>query len=169
MADVNDSRPEPREPAHLVSRRAIARWTVGALIGSLFLIVPQLIWWYFDNGEDRRWHWLVAGLTGLFIAVDVLVMPRWRYRVHRWEATPTAVYTQTGWFSRERRIAPLNRVQTVDHNRRPLDQLFGLSSVTVTTASAAGPVRIEGLDADVAERLVAQLTAAAEADKGDAT
>src|SRR4051794_41629800 len=65
-------------------------------------------------------------------------MPRWRFAVHRWEAAPDAVYTQSGWFDQERRIAPVSRIQTVDTERGPLEQLFGLSSVTVTTASAAG-------------------------------
>ena len=67
-------------------------------------------------------------------------MPRVRYRIHRWESTDTAVYTQTGWLSRERRIAPMSRVQTVDFEQGPIDRLLGLASVTVTTASAAGPL-----------------------------
>jgi hypothetical protein len=96
-------------------------------------------------------------------------MPRWRYRVHRWEATPHAIYTQTGWFNQERRIAPLSRVQTVDLKRGPIAQLFRLASVTVTTASAAGPLEIVGLDLDVARQLVESLTTAAVVEKGDAT
>jgi membrane protein YdbS with pleckstrin-like domain len=36
--------------------------------------------------------------------------------------------------------------------------LFGLANVTVTTASSAGAVRIEALDSEVADRVVAQLT-----------
>jgi membrane protein YdbS with pleckstrin-like domain len=39
----------------------------------------------------------------------------------------------------------------------------------VTTASAAGPLEIEGLDLGDAQRLVEQLTAAAVAETGDAT
>jgi membrane protein YdbS with pleckstrin-like domain len=96
-------------------------------------------------------------------------MPRWRYRVHRWEATDQAVYTQSGWLNQERRIAPVSRIQTVDTERGPFEQLFGLSNVTVTTASAAGPLKIHGLDRDTAERLVAELTTNTQAERGDAT
>ena len=99
----------------------------------------------------------------------VVIEPLWRYRVHRWEATPEAMYTQSGWFNQERRIAPISRIQTVDSERGPLEQVFGLTNVTVTTASAAGPLRINGLDRDTAQRLVDDLTAAAEAMRGDAT
>ena len=66
--------------------------------------------------------------------------------MHRWEVTDTAVYTQTGWWSRERRIAPMSRIQTVDHAEGAIARLFGLATVTVTTASAAGALEIAGLD-----------------------
>jgi membrane protein YdbS with pleckstrin-like domain len=79
------------------------------------------------------------------------------------------VYTLTGWFNQERRIAPLSRIQTVDTERGPLEQLFRLANVTVTTASAAGPLRIHGLAPDTADQLAAALTAATAADATDAT
>jgi len=99
----------------------------------------------------------------------VVAMPRWRYLVHRWEVTDTAVYTQTGWLTRERRIAPMSRIQTVDHVEGAISRLFGLATVTVTTASAAGALAILGLDKDVARALVDDLTVKADAVEGDAT
>jgi membrane protein YdbS with pleckstrin-like domain len=89
--------------------------------------------------------------------------------VHRWDIDAKAVYTRTGWLVQERRIAPISRVQTVDTERGPLDQLFGLANVTVTTASSAGAVRIVALDSDVADRVVAQLTDIAAIGAEDAT
>jgi uncharacterized protein len=97
------------------------------------------------------------------------VMPPWRYAVHRWEATPDAVYTQVGWFDQERRIAPISRVQTVDSERGAIERLFGLANVTVTTASAAGPIHIHGLDYAVAQQLADDVTTRAQATRGDAT
>ena len=63
----------------------------------------------------------------------------------------------------------MSRVQTVDYQQTALGRLFGLASVTVTTASAAGPIRIDAIDKPVAERLVEDLTRRAEAEQGDAT
>ena len=103
------------------------------------------------------------------IVVFVVVVPMWRYRVHRWEIGAQAVYTRTGWLVQERRIAPISRVQTVDTYRGPLDRLFGLANVTVTTASSAGAVRIVALDSEVADRVVAQLTDIAALGAEDAT
>lgn len=112
--------------------------------------------------------WVVV-LVGLVAAAYVVVMPIWRYRVHRWEVTETAVYTQTGWWARERRIAPMSRIQTVDHAEGALARLFGLATVTVTTASAAGALEIVGLERERALALVEQLAVQADTVSGDAT
>ena len=103
------------------------------------------------------------------LAAYVVVEPQWRYLVHRWEVTETAVYTQTGWYARERRIAPISRIQTVDYTEGAVARLFGLASVTVTTASAAGALVIMGLDQARARQLVDELTLKADTDPGDAT
>lgn len=158
-----------REPAHLVSPRARLMWLAGGVAQVAGLLGVQVVWWVLDDGGSRTPHLLVGGGFALLAALYLVVMPQWRYRVHRWEVTPTAVYTQTGWVNQERRIAPVSRIQTVDMARGPLAQLFRLASVTVTTASAAGPLRIQGLDVDVARRLIDELTEATVAELGDAT
>ena len=117
---------------------------------------------------SARWMWLVV-LVALVAVGYVAVVPQWRYAVHRWEVTGTAVYIQTGWWARERRIAPMSRIQTVDHAEGAIARLFGLATVTVTTASAAGALAIEGLDQARALELVDELTLMADSVAGDAT
>jgi uncharacterized protein len=158
-----------REPAHRVSTRAIGMWTVEALVGVAVLLAGQIIWWLIDDRPSRTAHWIVGAAWLVLSTAYVVVMPRWRYRVHRWEATEHAIYTQAGWLRQERRIAPISRVQTIDLERGPVAQLFRLASVTVTTASAAGPLGIHALDLRVAQELVESLTAAAIRERGDAT
>ena len=142
-------------------------WLVGALLESVFLFFAFLliayVWAPFD------FPWWVTLLVGLVLATYVVVVPLWRYAVHRWEVTDTAVYTQVGWWTRERRIAPMSRIQTVDYSEGAIERLFGLASVTVTTASAAGALEISGLDRELAQRLAEELTVQADAVPGDAT
>lgn len=161
-----DTAPALREPAHLVSDRAPWIWLLGAVVRSLILgglLAGVLFAW----GRSIGWA-VFAGYVVLAIAYCV-VMPIYRYRVHRWESTETAVYTQQGWLTRERRIAPMSRVQTVDLQQTAVSRLFGLANVTVTTASAAGLLRIEALDQEMAERLVEELTRRSQDEAGDAT
>jgi membrane protein YdbS with pleckstrin-like domain len=161
-------RPTLRPPTNLVARRAIGYWTLRALPVWLVLTAVQIVWWVGDSSHSG-WHAIVLVVVSLVAIAHLVVMPQWRYRVHRWETTDQAVYTQTGWFSQERRIAPISRIQTVDMHRGPFERLFRLANVTVTTASAAGPIRIHALDLDVTQRLVDDLTTITQASEGDAT
>jgi uncharacterized protein len=167
MSDMGGT-PVLREPARRVSPRAIPFWRVSALIGDAavviaaavaYVLVPDVPWWV----------GLLVLLLGVLAVAHVVLMPRIRYRVHRWEVTDTAVHTRAGWIGRESRIAPISRVQTVDSRQGALMRMFGLASITVTTASAAGPITVDCLDADIARDVVARLTAITSVTEGDAT
>jgi membrane protein YdbS with pleckstrin-like domain len=67
------------------------------------------------------------------------------------------------------RIAPISRIQTIDSHRSFGERVFGLANVTATTASAAGPVHIHGLDRATADRLLDELSIATAQIPGDAT
>ena len=157
-----------RPPRNRVERRAVSYWLANELLtvfvpAGILAVLAVLI------APARPWLLLAMGVLLLIGVPYGLIVPFWRYRVHRWEVTDEAVYTRTGWLWQEWRIAPMSRIQTVDTARGPLEQLFRLASVTVTTASAAGPLEIHGLDHKRAADLVARLTETAQANRGDAT
>lgn len=160
--------PVLRAPSHQVSPRAIPYWTVSALVGDAVLVIGAAVAYVLVPGVPG-WVGLVVLLLALLAAVHVLVMPRIRFRVHRWEVSDTAVHTREGWVGRQSRIAPISRVQTVDSRQGAVMRMFGLASITVTTASAAGPITIDCLDDAVAREVVARLTAITAATEGDAT
>lgn len=157
-----------RLPKHRIERRAVTWW---ALRETLFwipalaaLTAIALVW------EAAR-AWLVAPLIVAIILsiARCLIQPLWRYRVHRWEIADHATFATSGWLVREWRVAPTSRVQTVDAVRGPLEQLFGLATLRVTTASSHGAISIVGLDLKTATEAVTHLTAIAELTEGDAT
>lgn len=157
-----------RLPRQRVERRAIAWWALRSLIGGGILVagllVPYILW------EPAR-VWLIAPLiaAGVVLLIKLAVEPLWRYRVHRWEITEHATYAANGWIVREWRVAPSSRIQTVDAVRGPFEQLLGLATLRVTTASSYGSININGLDKATAEEAVTRLTAVAELTEGDAT
>ncbi|ARZ70036.1 PH domain-containing protein [Streptomyces sp. HU2014] len=152
-----------RPPRHAADPRARRWWTVQALLtlsGPLLLTAVALLvlsLLFFPGALP----WLGPLLLVVLVLPALgylLAMPRLRYRVHAWELGESAVYAASGWYRHRRRIAPLSRVQTVDTTRGPLQRAFGLATVTVTTASTAGAVKIHGLsDADA--RLLAERVA----------
>lgn len=155
-------------PRHRVERRAMGWWALrtvaatavagGALGIAYWLVTP----WRPGLGPA------LLAVLGLGLA-HLAVTPVWRYAVHRWEVTDEAVYVRTGWVVREWRIAPISRVQTVDTVRGPVQQLLGLATVTVTTASASGPVALVGLDHRRADAVARELATITRATPGDAT
>jgi membrane protein YdbS with pleckstrin-like domain len=159
--------PGLREPGNRVSRRAISYWTTRAAIGGCVVILAEIVLGGM-TGFHAIWRAVIVA-TAVAVALHALIMPRWRYRVHRWEVTDQALYTRSGWFSVHWRIAPISRIQTIDSHRSVGERIFRLANVTATTASAAGPVRIHGLDRELADRLLDQLAVATGRTPGDAT
>ncbi|QHG85200.1 hypothetical protein D1O33_23240 [Rhodococcus rhodochrous] len=157
-----------REPSWRPSPKARVLWAVSAASMWLPLVVAQVVW-ALVAPVGAGWHIAAAAATVVLGGLHVAVVPVWRYRVHRWEMDETAVYTRSGWWTQEHRIAPISRIQTVDTERGPLDRWLDLTTVTVTTASAAGAVEIVGLDSRVADETVARLTTLAASSEADAT
>ena len=161
--------PDPtRTPAWSPARNAIGLWAVEGVLGVLVLaavvvglevLLPLPTW--------------LAVLLPVLVLVEAVVTigfrPRLRYRVHRWEVTAEAVFTRTGWLSRTWTLVPISRIQTVDVTRGVVQQLFGLASVAVLTASSQGTVRIPHLDADIAARVADDLARRAELVRDEAT
>ncbi|MBE1502524.1 membrane protein YdbS with pleckstrin-like domain [Amycolatopsis lexingtonensis] len=157
-----------RPPRNALDRRAIAWWrTQGALVfgpavlvlAALAALIPPAAFWLL----------VPAAVVAVLGVAWCAVLPVWWFGLHRWEVTGTAVYVRSGFLWQEWRVAPLSRVQTVDTLRGPLQQRFGLATVTVTTASARGAVKLRGLDAGVAADVAERLTERTEATPGDAT
>ena len=171
-APTIDDSPSPplrlRPPRHAVDPRAVGWWSLqlvllAAVPVAILVVLGLLI------APARLWLLVPAGVVAAIGALAALALPRLWFRHHRWEVTDEAVYTRTGWFFQEWRVAPLSRIQTVDTVRGPLEQRFGLATLTVTTASAKGAVKVEGLDAGTAADLAADLTLATQATPEDAT
>jgi membrane protein YdbS with pleckstrin-like domain len=159
-------------PAWPLSRSAIWLWVTQGLLSALALGVAATVFTVVvpaEGGPLPVLHWAVPAFAAVYAVVAVGIRPVFRYRVHRWEVTGEAVYTLTGWLTRTWTLVPIARIQTVDVTRGVLQQLFGLASVAVLTASSQGTVRVPDLELGVAQRMAEDLARRAEAVPDDAT
>ncbi|MFJ8076064.1 PH domain-containing protein [Streptomyces sp. NPDC096176] len=166
MAGENAVRLRP--PNNRLNERVVSWWRAQCLLTAA---VPAAVLAVLGAFIEPARMWLLIPAAAI-VAVGVACaafFPAWWYRVHRWEVTDEAVYVRTGALWQEWRIAPMSRIQTVDTVRGPLEQAFRLATVTVTTASSKGAIRIEGLDHEVAAELAERLTRITQATPGDAT
>jgi membrane protein YdbS with pleckstrin-like domain len=157
------------DPSGRPSTRAIKFWTWNAAIGWTVFLGLQVIWMLVLDAWGAPLHLAGLAVTVAAAVVHVAIMPRWRYRVHRWEVTDDAIFVRSGWLTQETRVAPIARLQTVDSRRGFLSRIMGLTTVTITTASSAGALKIHALDDDVARDVVASLAVIAQQTAGDAT
>lgn len=157
-----------RPPRNTLNERAVGWWRAQWLLITAVPVVPLAVLGTLIE-PARFWLLLPAAVLAAAGTATAVLFPLWWFRTHRWEVTEDAVYVLTGFFWQEWRIAPMSRIQTVDTVRGPLEQLFRLATVTVTTASAKGAVRIEGLDHEVAADLAERLTRITRDTPGDAT
>jgi membrane protein YdbS with pleckstrin-like domain len=155
-----------REPAWSLSRSAIGLWLTEGVVSSVGIGIAATLFMIFvpddAGGPLPLLRWLVPVAAVLWAVATIGVRPWFRFRVHRWEVTPDAVYTLTGWLTRTWTLVPISRIQTVDVTRNVLQQLFGLSTVAVLTASSQGTVRVWHLEAGVAQRVADDLAHRAE-------
>lgn len=157
-----------RPPKHRVQRRAIGWWMLQSAVLTVPLLVAAIVV-YMLWGSDSGWLVWVVIATAMVLVIGVSVEPLWRYKIHRWETTDTAVYARSGWLVQEWRASPLSRIQTVDALQGPIEQVLRLSTLRVTTASSYGAIEIGGLAKPTADRVAGELTQLTEATDGDAT
>jgi membrane protein YdbS with pleckstrin-like domain len=162
-----------RTPAWSLPRAAVRLWVTESLMSTAVLAVALtvfLVWVPADaGGPVPLLRWLAPVGVVLYAIVAVGIRPWYKHRTYRWEVTEDVAYTRTGWLTRTWTLVPVSRIQTVDVTRGLLQQLFGLATVAVFTASSQGTVRIWHLELAVAQRVADDLAARAERTRDQAT
>ena len=162
-----------REPAWSMPRSAISLWITESVIGCLWLGAALAAFLVFVPSEiGGPVPFLRTALPialAVYAVVAIGIRPWIKHRVYRWEITADAAFTRSGWLTQTWTLVPISRIQTVDVTRGVLQQLFGLASVAVLTASSQGTVRIWHLEHDIAQRVADDLARRAEAVRDEAT
>jgi len=159
-----------REPANALDPRVRTVWTVEGLLATLVLAaLIAAATAVTASASSSTAAWLVGGVgAGVVViaAAGAVVRPRVDYRRSRYEVMELGLYVTHGWLWRRWQVIPHARVQTVDTTAGPLLRAFGLVTVEVTTASAAGGTSIHGLRPQVADGLVEELARRAGIEEG---
>jgi hypothetical protein len=136
-----------------VRRLVLGGVALVALVALLFLALTGLL----PNGPVA----VISGATALALAWSWWAIgrsvARWGYAEEDEELLITS-----GAFFRRLVVVPYGRMQYVDVQSGPLDQLFGIATVRLHTASPGTSARIPGLTVDEAGRLRDRLTALGE-------
>ena len=87
----------------------------------------------------------------IFVLLDVFISPYFKYHRYRYSINDECIDIQEGYLFVERNIVPIERLHKLQTAKGPLDQLFRVAKVVVTTAG--GDVTIRFLEEEKAERI----------------
>jgi uncharacterized protein len=160
-----------RDPAQRLDPRVRRLWALELLFVAVGLAVAVAVVSTVLVQTGATIAAAVVGVVGGLVVVvggiaGVLVAPGVAYDRFGYEVTDLGLYVASGIVWRRWQVVPHARVQTVDTRSGPLQRLFGVVSVAVTTASAEGGTEVPGLDPQVADTLVTELARRAGIEEG---
>jgi uncharacterized protein len=146
----------PARRRHRLPARVITYWRWRAFCSSLVLLVllvsvaiilPWGAWWL---------RWGIVGVAVVVVAAGTIVVPPIRYRVFWYAISQTELDVQDGVIFTTRSVVPMRRVQSLRTERGPLANHFRITNRKIRTA--AGSVRLGGLDRGEADRLCQRIS-----------
>lgn len=125
------------------------------LLGGIWSLVFIGGWFFLKNVVEVSLSSLWLVLILIFCWGLSLLAPFVRYERYRYRFTDEEIDIREGFLSVERNIVPIERLHKVAMVSGPLDRIFGLTKVIVTTAG--GDVTIRFLEMERAEAIVENL------------
>ncbi len=121
------------------------------MIGTMVILIPRIC---FENELAFIPPFVVYGVL-IFMWVLAFTAPVIRYNRYRYRFTDEEIDVKEGLIFIERNVVPIERLHQVAMRSGPIDRMFGLTKVIVTTAG--GEVTIRFLEQEKAEGIVENL------------
>lgn len=135
-----------------LSKNALKNIYVSTAVGTLPLIIPILLLniFVFVPEKLKEGVWVSAGLFVLLL-LYMLIIPYVRFHRYRYSIDEECIDIKEGYFFVKRNIVPLERLHKLEMRRGPVDRMFKVTKLIVTTAG--GDVTLRFLDVDKAEEI----------------
>jgi membrane protein YdbS with pleckstrin-like domain len=141
-------------------------WRLSGAIGAAPFVVAALVAAGIGAAGDRAWLTAVGVTVAVALVVIVVVVPGWRHRTWSWALTDEGLEVAHGVVVRTQSAIPTFRVQQVDVKQGPIERMFGLVTLQITTASAASDGTLPGIDAARADEVRRRILGRVAADDG---
>lgn len=128
---------------HALSEAAVVAWRISAAFS---LLAPLVL-------SSTLLAVIAPGLTGVLLLISapplfglmVWWLPKARWRRWRWRLGPEALHLRFGVLIRRSEHVPYFRIQHIELVNGPIERWLGLTTLTVTTASASGAAVLPGM------------------------
>lgn len=139
-----------------LSKRALGCMYTAAIIWAIIvvaIIVVMNVLWLIPEGIELGTNISIA-LAVLFV-IGQVVSPYFRFHRYRYSITDDFIDIYEGYIFVERNIVPLERLHKMQTLRGPIDRIFKVAKVVVTTAG--GDVTLRFLDEEKADFIAESL------------
>ena len=139
-----------------LSKRALyCMYTADVIAGAIALAVVGAVdffWIFPENITVGKW---ISLLLAVLILIDVFASPYFRYHRYRYSINEECIDIIEGYLFVKRNIVPIERIHKIQTKKGPIDQLFRVAKVIVTTGG--GDVTLSFLEDERAEQIADNL------------
>lgn len=124
-----------------LSKGAIGCMFIATLV-QVFILSGILLGVWFIFGERLpRIVKIIMLVLELLNIIYLLISPKIRYERYRYSITDDCIDIKEGFLFIERNIVPIERLHKISIKKGPIDRMFNLSKVIVTTAGGDVTIR----------------------------
>ena len=139
-----------------LSKRALyCMYSADVIAGAIALAVVGAVdyfWIFPDNITVGKW---ISLILAVLILIDVFASPYFRYHRYRYSINEECIDIIEGYLFVKRNIVPIERIHKIQTKKGPVDQMFRVAKVIVTTGG--GDVTISFLEDERAEQIADSL------------
>ena len=140
-----------------LSKRALGCMYVATALGSAAaiaaILVANVLW---IGPKDIQVGKIISVAAAVLLCIHTLISPYFRFHRYRYQITEEFIDVREGYIFVERNFVPLERLHKMQTNRGPIDRMFKVAKVTVTTAG--GDVTLRFLDEEKADYIAESLS-----------
>ena len=139
-----------------LSKQALYCMYTATAVGSVIALAAIGAANYFlFQGPEMGIGRMVCLVLAILTLGDAILSPYFRYHRYRYSITDESIDIKEGYLFVKRNIVPIERLHKLETVRGPLDQIFKVAKVVVTTAG--GDVTIRFLEEEKAEKIAESL------------
>ena len=139
-----------------LSKRALyCMYAAGAAAGTAVLAVIGTVNYFWLFPADIGTGKLISLILVILTLFDMLLSPVFRFYRYRYSINEKCIDIKEGYLFVKRDIVPIERLHKLQTAKGPIDQIFKVAKVIVTTAG--GDVTIRFLDEEKAEHIAESL------------
>ena len=125
---------------------------IGVVIGVSILVVINVVWLIPNNIEIGT---TISIVLAILLIANATISPYFRFHRYRYSINNEFIDIYEGYIFVERNIVPLERLHKMQTLRGPIDRMFKVAKVVVTTAG--GDVTLRFLDEEKADFIAESL------------